>query len=47
MVILTLIHEEQFAEGVKKEIEFEKSLCPGRQLVPVNKDNTTPGKKQY
>lgn len=46
-VILTLIHEEQSAEVVKKEIEFERSLCPGRQLVPVSKDNTTPDKKKY
>lgn len=45
-MILTLIHEEQFAGGVKKEIEFERSLCRGRQLVPVSKDNTTPDKKK-
>lgn len=37
--IRTQNHVEQFVEAAKMAIRSEKSLCPGRLLVPATKNN--------
>lgn len=39
MSLLTQSHVEQFVEDAMKEIGSGKSLCLGRQLVPVKSEN--------